>query len=82
LGDVATIRERQPGVWEVRSFSGRDEEGRPVQLSRTVRGTKKDAQRLAAELTVKAPAASVARVSVSEMLDLWAENTKASWSSR
>ncbi len=77
---MATIRERQPGVWEVRSFSGRDEEGRPVQLSRTVRGTKKDAQRLAAELTVKAPAASVARVSVSEMLDLWAENTKASLS--
>ena len=51
-----------------------------MQLSRTVRGTKRDAQRLAAQMTVKAPTASVARVSVSEMLDLWAENPKASWS--
>ena len=48
-------------------------------MSRTVRGTKKDAQRLAAEMTVRAPTASVARVSVFEMLDLWAENTKATW---
>jgi integrase len=48
-------------------------------MSRTVRGTKKDAQRLAAEMTVRAPTASVARVSVSEMLDLWAESTKATW---
>jgi len=77
---VATIRERQPGIWEVRFFAGRDQRGRPIQFSRTVRGTKKDAQRLAAEMTVRAPTASVARVSVSEMLDLWAENTKASWS--
>jgi integrase len=45
-----------------------------------VRGTKKDAQRLVAEMTVRAPTASVARVTVSEMLDLWAENAKASWS--
>ncbi len=29
---------------------------------------------------MRAPTASVARVSVSEMLDLWSENTKASWS--
>jgi integrase len=76
---VATIRERRHGVWEVRSFAGRDQKGRPLQMSRTVRGTKKDAQRLAAEMTVRAPTASVARVSVFEMLDLWAENTKATW---
>jgi integrase len=80
LGDVATIRERQPGVWEVRAFAGRDQNGRPVQVSRTVRGTKKDAQRLAAELTVKATTASGRQVTVSQMLDLWAENTRASWS--
>ena len=76
---MATIRERRHGVWEVRSFAGRDQKGRPLQMSRTVRGTKKDAQRLAAEMTVRAPTASVARVSVFEMLDLWAENTKATW---
>ncbi|MHB8378739.1 MAG: tyrosine-type recombinase/integrase [Acidimicrobiales bacterium] len=77
---MATIRERRPGVWEVRSFAGRDESGRPVQVSRTVRGTKKDAQRLAAEMTVRAPTASLARVSVSEMLDLWADNARSTWS--
>src|ERR1039458_4109114 len=35
---MATIRERLPGVIEVRVFVGRDEAGRPVQVSRTVRG--------------------------------------------
>jgi hypothetical protein len=32
-----------------RFFAGWDERGRPTQVSRTVRGTKKDAQRVAAE---------------------------------
>ena len=45
---MATIRERQPGVWEVRAFTGRDERGRPTQVSRTVKGTKRAAQRVAA----------------------------------
>jgi integrase len=76
---MATIRERQPGVWEVRSFAGRDEKGRPVQISKTVRGSKKDAQRLAAEMTRRAPTAAVARVTVAEMLDLWVENARDSW---
>src|SRR5439155_9128960 len=49
----ATVRERKPGVWEVRAFTGRDERGRPTQVSRTVRGTKRDALRVAAELTVR-----------------------------
>ena len=31
-------------------------------------------------MTVRAPTASLARVSVSEMLDLWAENARATWS--
>ena len=49
---MATFRERRPGVWEVRSFAGRDQNGEPpLQTSPTVRGTKKDAQRLAAEMT-------------------------------
>ena len=77
---MATIRERRPGVWEVRSFVGRDEDGRPVQTSRTVHGTKKDAQRAAAELTVRASTVSATRISVSQMLDLWADNARATWS--
>ncbi len=46
---MATIREKRPGVWEVRAFTGRDERGRPTQVSQTVHGTKRDAQRVAAE---------------------------------
>jgi len=44
---VATVRERRDGVWEVRVFTGRDAQGRPTQVSRTVRGGKRDAQRVA-----------------------------------
>ena len=47
---MATIREKRPGVWEVRVFTGSDARGRPTQMSRTVRGGKRDAQRLAAQL--------------------------------
>jgi hypothetical protein len=31
---MATIREKRPGVFEVREFVGRDAKGRPKQLSR------------------------------------------------
>jgi hypothetical protein len=39
-------------VWEVRVFIGRDPRGKPIQVSRTVRGTKRAAQKVAASLTV------------------------------
>jgi hypothetical protein len=68
---VATVREKRPGVWEVRAFTGRDERGRPTQVSRTVHGTKRDAQRAAAEMTLR-PSKS-ARRTVGDLLDLWAE---------
>ena len=38
-------------MWEVRVFVGYDARGRPAQASRTVHGTKRQAQRVAAELT-------------------------------
>ncbi|MCU1504111.1 MAG: hypothetical protein JWM12_3465, partial [Ilumatobacteraceae bacterium] len=47
---MATMREKQPGVWEVRVFTGTNARGRPTQLSRSVRGSKRDARRVAAEL--------------------------------
>jgi integrase len=74
---VATVREKKPGVWEVRVFTGRDEAGRPTQVSRTVHGTKKDAQRVAAELTLK-PSHAAGRT-VTELLDAWLELNEASW---
>ena len=74
---MATIREKRPGVWEVRAFTGRDERGRPTQVSRTVHGTKRDAQRAAAEMTLR-PSKTGGRT-VADLLDLWLEQNEAVW---
>ena len=79
LGSVPTIRERSKGVWEVRAFTGRDAEGRPTQVSRTVRGGKREAERVAAELTLRRGSAA-GKVTVSELLDLWMEQHAPTWS--
>ena len=76
---MATIRERRPGVWEVRGFTGRDERGRPTQVSRTVHGGKKEALRVAAEMTLRPSPRSGSRT-VGDLLDLWVEHNEASWS--
>src|SRR6516162_9429163 len=45
-GRVAgTMREKNPGVWELRVYLGRDRRGRPIQKSRSVRGGKRQAKR-------------------------------------
>lgn len=75
---MATIRERRPGVWEIRAFTGRDETGRPTQVSRTVRGGKRDAQRVAAELTTK-PAPRAAGRTVGDVLDAWLDAGMPTW---
>ncbi|MBF6556994.1 MAG: hypothetical protein IVW52_12655 [Acidimicrobiales bacterium] len=76
---MATIRERSPGVWEVRAFTGSDGQGRPTQVSRTVRGGKREAERVAAELTLRR-GSEAGKVTVSELLDLWMEQHTPSWS--
>jgi integrase len=75
---VASIRAKARGVWEVRVFTGRDAKGRPTQVSRTVRGTKRDAQRLAAELTMK-PAPNAVNRTVAIALDAWVEANLPTW---
>lgn len=75
---MATIRQRRPGVWEVRVFTGRDSDGRPTQVSRTVRGGKREAQRVAAELTAK-PAPRIAGRSVADLIDAWIEAASPTW---
>lgn len=75
---MATIRERKPGVWEVRVFVGDDERGRPKQVSRTVRGSKRTAQRLAAELTVAPPPPSEGHT-LADALDAWLETNTPTW---
>jgi integrase len=75
---VATIRQRGPGVWEVRVFTGRDAQGRPTQVSRTVRGGKKDAQRLAAQLTARPAARSGGRTLI-DLLTEWFTLNEDTW---
>ena len=76
---MPTIREKRPGLWEVRVFTGRDAAGTPVQISKTVRGTKKDARRLAAQLTLK-PSPSAGRRTVAELLDDYVTHKTPTWS--
>ncbi len=75
---VATIRERKPGVWEVRAFSGRDANGKPTQVSRTVHGTKEDALSAAALLTVAAVGRAAGRA-VADVLDAWVARSSPMW---
>lgn len=76
---MATIRERGPGVWEVRVFMGRGPDGQPRQASHTVRGGKREAQRLAAQLSGRRSPTSAGRTTVSELLDLWLEQQTPCW---
>ncbi len=75
---MATIREKRPGVWEVRVFTGRDKRGRPTQVSRTVRGGKRAAQKVAAELEA-GPRSSAGGRTVADVLDEWVEANEATW---
>ena len=76
---MANIREKRPGLWEVRVFTGRDAAGKPVQVSKTVRGTKKDANRLAAQLTLR-PASNATRRTVAELIDDYVKHKTPTWS--
>ncbi len=75
---MATIRQRRPGVWEVRGYTGKDVDGKSTQVSRTVYGTKKDAKRVAAELTVK-PARNAGGRKLRQLLDEWIDIKTPGW---
>lgn len=75
---MATIRQRSEGVWEVRVFVGRDDKGKPIQRSKTVRGGKRDAERVAAQLESKPSRAG--RRPVADAIDAWAEMKTPTWS--
>lgn len=74
---MASIRERKPGVWEVRGYTGNDHNGNPTQVSRTVHGTKRDAQKVAAELTLKPSNAGGRKVAA--LLEEWLEIKAPGW---
>ena len=75
---MGSIRLRKPGVWEIRVFTGRDDAGRPTQVSKTVRGTKRDAQRMAATLESRPPSNACGRT-VADVLAAWREVNDPVW---
>jgi len=74
---MASLREKRPGVWEVRVFAGRGPTGRVTHVSRTVTGGKRDAQRVARQLE-RSPARSGGR-SVADVLDAWFAAKEPGW---
>ena len=78
---MATLREKRPGVWEIRVFTGTNARGRPTQLSKTIHGGKRDALRAATELEAGPGRASPGGRSVSDVLDAWVEQNVDTWAS-
>jgi integrase len=64
-------------VWEIRVF-GRHTSGKPTQISKTVRGTKREAQRVAAALELRPPSNAGGRT-VAEVLAAWREVNDPVW---
>jgi integrase len=75
---MATVRQRGRGVWEVRVYTGVGASGRPTQVSRTVRGTKREALPLAASMGAEPPRSAGGRL-VRDLLDAWVEQNRATW---
>ena len=75
---MATLRERAPGVWQVRVFTGRNGAAKPTQVAVTVHGTKRDALREAAKLE-SAPHRGAAGRTVGDVLKAWLEHKEGSY---
>jgi integrase len=72
-----SLRERRPGVWELIVQLPRDATSpRARQLSRTVQGTKREAQRALAALVTEASAGKISSstTTLAELLDRWLEH--------
>ena len=76
---TGTMKERSPGVWWLRAYAGRNSAGKPVQVSRTVRGGKRLAQTELAKLVTEVAergeqAVPLSRaLTVTDLLDRWLE---------
>jgi len=76
---------RRGDAWRVMVYAGRDPvTGRKRQVTQTVRGTKKDAERVRNDLLVAAQQGRSAGSSVTfgELLDAWFESASPDWSPR
>jgi integrase len=69
------IRRRAAGSWTIEASGGSDDAGRRVRISRTVRGTRRDAERALTELLREIDRGTVARAGAdtfgSFLTDLW-----------
>ncbi len=77
---AGTMRERQSGVWELRVRLGRDAlTGKHRQISRTFRGTERQASKALAKLMTDSPEGSYAggNKTVKDLLDRWIEHLEA-----
>src|SRR5579864_2662271 len=77
---AGSVREKRPGVWQVRVSIGRDPTtGKYRTIAREVRGGRRDAERAAAKLVTEIAEgrASVARCSVADLLTRWLEHQTA-----
>ena len=70
------MRERSPGHWQLRAFAGTDDRGRPVQVSRTFTGTRREATKALARFVSETAAGNFVptRATVGELLDKWLEH--------
>ena len=69
-----TIRQRNPGSWEIQVFLGRDVNGKRIRKTETVRGKKSDAQRRLREILSEVDRGAIpanTRYRVGEWLDKW-----------
>ncbi len=69
-----TIRQRNPGSWEIQAFLGRDASGKRIRKTETVRGKKSDAQRRLREILSEVDRGAIpanTRYRVGEWLDKW-----------
>lgn len=82
---AGTMRERSPGVWQLRAYLGRDPlTGNPVQKARTFRGTESAAKKALARLVTEADDNKFNRTTatVGQLLDRWLKNAKLKPSTR
>ena len=73
------MRERSPGTWELRAFVGRNADGKPRQITRTVKGGKRAASKALVELeaeagTGKHGTAKTASITVDALIDAHLSN--------
>ena len=73
---AGSMTEREPGVWRLRVYTGRDGAGRPLQNHQTFRGGERAAAKELAKLVSKVESGQFerTRATVGDLLDKWLEH--------